>query len=63
MPRERATWHPKEYDDVIIERWTKACSEIHNDCYGCPFEEDCQDLVDRLIVRLYMRLRANRSKS
>ena len=43
-------WYQKKLDDVIIQRWAEACSEKHNDCLNCPFLEDCQDLIDRLIA-------------
>jgi hypothetical protein len=43
-------WYPKKLDDVIIYRWAEACSDRHNDCLKCPFLEECQDLIDRLIA-------------
>ncbi|MCX5998758.1 MAG: hypothetical protein NTU41_03990 [Chloroflexi bacterium] len=43
-------WYPKQEDDVIIQRWTEACSERHNDCLGCEFVQGCEDVVDRLIA-------------
>ena len=54
-PRRRADhrvtrWYPKQQDDVIIQRWTEACSEKHRDCLGCAFVDDCEDVVDRLIA-------------
>ena len=46
----RSRWYPKKLDDVIIQHWTEACSDRHNDCLNCPFVEECQDLIDRLIA-------------
>ena len=43
-------WYPKQEDDAIIQRWTEACSEKHNDCLGCEFVQGCEDVVDRLIA-------------
>jgi hypothetical protein len=43
-------WSPKKLDDVVIQRWAEACSDKHNDCLNCPFLEECQDLIDRLIA-------------
>jgi len=47
--RRCVRWYPKQGDNEIIQRWADACSEIHNGCLGCPFMDDCEDLVDRLI--------------
>ena len=49
MRYRSARWHTKERDDVIIQRWAEACSEKYNDCLGCPYTKECQDLMDRLI--------------
>ncbi len=49
VPHRVARWYPKKKDDIIFQRWAEACSERHNDCLSCPFVQDCQDLVDRLI--------------
>ena len=47
--RRWSRWYPKKHDDLVIERWAQACSKINNDCRGCEFQDDCQDLADRLI--------------
>jgi len=43
-------WYSKKLDKVIIQRWAEACSDRHNDCLNCPFLEECQDLIDRLLA-------------
>ncbi|OGO02450.1 MAG: hypothetical protein A2Y72_00180 [Chloroflexi bacterium RBG_13_53_26] len=52
--RKGSRWYPKRLDDLIVERWARACSRSHNDCSGCQYEGDCQDLVDRLIACMYV---------
>ena len=55
MQRKVGKWYSKEHDDMIIQRWAEACSEMHNGCRDCQFQEDCQDLMDRLIAHMYIR--------
>jgi hypothetical protein len=43
-------WYRNKLDDMIIQRWAEACSDRHNDCLNCPFMEECQNLIDRLIA-------------
>ncbi|RLC92038.1 MAG: hypothetical protein DRI39_08985 [Chloroflexi bacterium] len=50
VPHRSSRWYPKKVDDVIIQRWAEACSQKHDGCRDCPYVEECQDLVDRLIA-------------